>query len=81
MPGVDRVAGDLVGFRLLEEPAHAAVGLGLDEAVGLRVLDRREHDRRLGLALAVEPDDGPRSIWVSTSPLNTTTDSVSDSPA
>ena len=42
--------------RLLEEPLDVAVGVGLDQAVGARVLDRRQDDRRLGLALAVQPE-------------------------
>ena len=33
-----------------------AVLVGLDQPVGARVVDRREHDRRLGLALAMEPE-------------------------
>ena len=32
--------------------------VGLDQAVGGRVVDRRQHDRRLRLALAVQRDDG-----------------------
>ena len=52
--GVDGVAGDLVFARLLEEALHVAVGVGLDQAVGARVVDRRQHDGRLGLALAVQ---------------------------
>ena len=32
--GVDRVAGDLVGLRLLEEAADVAVRIGLDQSVG-----------------------------------------------
>ena len=54
--GVDRVAGDLVGARLLEEALHGAVGRRLDQAVGGRVVHRREDDRRQGLPLAVERD-------------------------
>ena len=57
--GVDRVAGDLVVARLLQEPPDAAVGLGLDEPVGAGILDRHQHDRRLGLARAVQPEHGP----------------------
>ena len=44
--------------RLLEEPLDVAVGVGLDQAVGARVLDRGQDDRRLGLPLAVEPQHG-----------------------
>ena len=33
-------------------------GVGLDQPVGARILDRRQHDRRLGLALAVQPQHG-----------------------
>ena len=32
--------------------------IGLDQPVGPRVVDRRQHDRRLGLALAVEAQHG-----------------------
>ena len=32
--------------------------VGFDEAVGGRVVDRRQHDRRLRLALAMQRDDG-----------------------
>ena len=32
--------------------------VGLDQAVGARILDRRQHDRRLGLPLAVQPQHG-----------------------
>ena len=56
--GVDRVAGDLVLARLLEEALDVAVRVGLDQPVGARVLDRRQDDRRLGLALAVQPQHG-----------------------
>ncbi len=56
--GVDVVGGDLVGLRLLEEALHGAVGVGLDQAVGGRVVDRRQHDRRLGLARAVQRQHG-----------------------
>ena len=56
--------------------------VGLDQAVGGRVVDRRQHDRRPGLPLAVQADDRRRDrSAVSTSPLKTTTDSVSLSPA
>ena len=33
-------------------------GVGLDQPVGARILDRRQHDRRLRLALAVQAQDG-----------------------
>ncbi len=56
-PGVDRVGRDLVALGLLEEALDAAVLLGLDEPVGARVLDRRQHDRDDGLSLLVEGDD------------------------
>ena len=70
------------GFGFSRKRLDVAVGVGLDEAVGGRVLDRRQHDRRLGLPLAVEPDARRRDRpCVSTSPLKTTTDSCSDSPA
>src|SRR5262249_57591795 len=51
---VDRVAGDLFGLRLLEKARDVAVGIRLDEAVRRRVADRRQNDRRLRLALAVQ---------------------------
>ena len=54
--GVDRVADDLVGRRLLEEPQHVAVGVGLDQAVRAGIVHRREDDRGLRLALAVQRD-------------------------
>src|SRR5262245_50176526 len=53
--GVDRVAGDLVLARLLEEAADVAAGVGLDQPVRARIVDGREHDRRLRFALAVQP--------------------------
>ena len=31
-------------------------GVGLDQAVRRRIVDRRQYDRRLGLALAVQRD-------------------------
>ena len=34
------------------------VRVGLDQPVGARIVDRRQHDRRLGLALAVQPQHG-----------------------
>src|SRR5258708_5648675 len=56
--GVNRVARDLVVSRLLEEPPDVAVAVCLDQAVGSRVVDGREHDRGLRLALAVQPQHG-----------------------
>ena len=56
--GVDGVAGDFVGVGFFQEPADVAVGVGLHEAVGARILDRCEHDGRLGPALAMQRDDG-----------------------
>ena len=55
---VDRVARDLVRVGLLQEPPDVAVRVGLDQPVRAGVVDRRQHDRRLGLALAVQRDDG-----------------------
>ena len=46
------------GFGFSRKRRDAAVGLGLDQAVGRRIVDRRQHDRRLGLALAMQRDDG-----------------------
>ena len=44
--------------RLLEESPDVAVGVGLDQAVGAWILDRRQHDGGLGLALAVQLQHG-----------------------
>src|SRR5260221_7868201 len=57
-PGVDRVARDLVFPRLLQEPMDVAGAVGLARAVRARVARRRQHDRRLRLALAVKPQHG-----------------------
>ena len=54
--GVDRVAGDLVLARLLEETLDVGNRVRLDEPVGPRVLDRCQDDGGLGLALPVEPE-------------------------
>ena len=51
-----QVISSLAG--LLEEALDVALGVGLDQAVGARILDRREHDRRLGFPLAVQPQHG-----------------------
>ena len=56
--GVDRVAGDFILARLFQEALDVALRVGLDQAVGARVLDRRQHDGRLRLALAVQPQHG-----------------------
>jgi hypothetical protein len=56
--GVDGVDANLLGLRLLPKGADASVPLGLDEAVGARVLDGREHDGRRRAALLVLTDDG-----------------------
>src|SRR5688572_2508925 len=56
--GVDRVAGDLIGTRLFEEPPDPAIRFAFDETVGGGVIDRRQHNRRLGLAFAMEADHG-----------------------
>ena len=56
--GIDRVAGDLVGLRLLQKSLDVAGRVGLDEPVRRGIVDRRQHDGRLGLALAVQRDDG-----------------------
>ena len=55
--GVDVVGRDLVGVRLLEKAADVAIRVGFDQAVGRRIVDRRQDDRRARLALAVQPDD------------------------
>ena len=57
-PRVDRVAGDLVGFGLFDEAQDVALRVGLDQPVGGGIRDRRQHDRRLRPALAMQPDDG-----------------------
>ena len=54
--GVDRIARDFVLTRLLEETAHVLVLVGFDQPVGARVVHRRQHDRCLRLALAMEPE-------------------------
>ena len=41
---------------LLEKAKHVAAVVGFDEAVRARIVHRRQHDRRLGLALAVQRD-------------------------
>ena len=56
--GVDRIAGDLVRLGLFEESLNVARRVGFHEAVGRRVVDRRQDDRRPGFALAVQADDG-----------------------
>ena len=61
--------------------ADVALRVGLDQAVGARVVDRREHDRRRALRSRWSFRTALRSTCVSTSPLKTTTDSVSWSPA
>ena len=38
--------------------SKVAARVGLDQAVGARVLDRRQDDGGLGLALTVEREDG-----------------------
>ena len=55
---VDRVAGDLVRLRLLEEAQDVALRIGLDQPVGAWVLDRREHDGRFRAPFAVQGDHG-----------------------
>ena len=50
--------------------------VGLDQAVGAGVVDRRQHDRRPRLRSRCSPITAGRSISVSTSPLKTTTESV-----
>ena len=45
------------GLRLLEKPPDVRVRVGLDQAVGAGVVDRRQHDGGLGAALAVQGDD------------------------
>src|SRR5262249_5866034 len=55
--GVDRVAGDLVGVRLLEKPYDVAVRIGFNQTVRARILDRREDDRGPGFALSMQLDD------------------------
>ncbi len=55
--GVDRVTVDLVRLGFFEKPLDVAAGVGLDQAVGGGILDRREHDRGLRSALAVQRDD------------------------
>src|SRR4029077_15974737 len=52
--GVDRVARDLVGVRLLEKPHDVAVRIRFDEPVRARVLDRRQNDRRFCLTLPMQ---------------------------
>src|SRR5207249_5768601 len=56
--GVDRVGGDLLRGGLFDEAAHAPVPVGLDQPVGGRVGDGREHERGRGPALAMPSDDG-----------------------
>ena len=55
--GVDSVAGDLVRARLLQKPPDVAVRIGLDQPVGRGIFDRGQDDGRLGLPLAVQPED------------------------
>jgi hypothetical protein len=55
---VDRVARDLLRVRLLEKAQDVALRIGFHQAVGAGIVDRRQDDRRRGLALAVHPDDG-----------------------
>jgi hypothetical protein len=56
--GVDVVRGDLVGLRLFEKAGDIAGRVRLDQPVGGRVLDRCQDNRRLRLALAMQPDNG-----------------------
>src|SRR6185436_19673269 len=56
--GVDRVAGDLVWLRLLQEPGDAALGVGLDQPVGTGIVNRRQHDRGPGFGVPVTLDHG-----------------------
>ena len=44
------------GFGFSRKRRDVALGVGLDQAVGRRVVDRRQHDRGLRLALAVQRD-------------------------
>ena len=81
MPALMCVRRDFLGLGLLDESLDVALPVGLHQPVRGRVVDWREHDRGAGLALAVQADHRARSICVITSPLNTTTDSVSLSPA
>src|SRR5262249_41185340 len=55
--GVDRLAGDLFGLRLLDEAARPAVRAGLDQAVRAGVLDRDHRDGRHRLLFAVIRDE------------------------
>ena len=55
--GVDRVAGDFVGLRLFQKPEDVARRVGFHQPVRAGILHRRQHDRRLRLALAVQRDD------------------------
>src|SRR5579859_1197239 len=57
-PGIDGVAGDLAIPRLFQEALDVTQGIGFDEAVRARVVDRRQDDRRLGFALAMQPEHG-----------------------
>ena len=56
--GVHRVAEHLAPGRFLQEAADAAVRLGDHDPVLQRVLDPREQDGEIGLALAVKGDGG-----------------------
>src|SRR6185436_13713072 len=56
-PGVDGVAGNLVRRGLLQEALDIARRIGFDESVRARILDRRQHNRRLRLPLPMQVDD------------------------
>ena len=55
--GVDGVAGDLFGLRLFEKAQDVAGRVGLHEAVGGRVVDRRQHDGGPCPAAAMKIDE------------------------
>src|SRR4030095_6922223 len=55
---VDRVAGDLVRFRLFEKTLDVAAVVGLDEAVRRWVVDWSQNDRGFRAPLAMKGNDG-----------------------